>query len=150
MRANYPTARLALVGNGDLLETLRRQAPSGVIFVGPVDDAYLWYAAADVVVLPSRWEGLPLTLLEALAVGRSVVASDIPGIAEVLPEKAGALVPVGDVAALAEAIGRRFNDQNGARAEGRMGAEYAAAEADVQRTFNALAEITVRLADSRP
>jgi glycosyltransferase involved in cell wall biosynthesis len=150
VRANYPTARLALVGNGDLLETLRRQAPSGVIFVGPVDDAYLWYAAADVVVLPSRWEGLPLTLLEALAVGRSVVASDIPGIAEVLPEKAGALVPVGDVAALAEAIGRRFNDQNGARAEGRMGAEYAAAEADVQRTFNALADITVRLADSRP
>jgi glycosyltransferase involved in cell wall biosynthesis len=150
VRANCPAARLALVGTGDLLETLCLQAPSGVIFVGAVDDAYLWYVAADVVVLPSRWEGLPLTLLEALAVGRSVVASDIPGIAEVLPEKAGALVRLGDVRALAEAIGHRLNDPHAARAEGRVGAKYAAAEADVQRTFDAIAQITVRLADSRP
>jgi hypothetical protein len=54
------------------------------------------------------------------------------------------------VAALAEAIAGRFIDPNGARAEGRVGAEYAAAEADVHRTFDALADITVRLADSRP
>jgi glycosyltransferase involved in cell wall biosynthesis len=106
--------------------------------------------AADVVVLPSRWEGLPLTLLEGLAVGRSVVASDIPGIAEVLPEKAGALVRLGDVGALAEAISHRLTDPQTARAEGRVGARYAAAEADVQRTFDAIAQITIRLADSRP
>jgi glycosyltransferase involved in cell wall biosynthesis len=150
VRASHPAALLALVGSGDLMETLRRPAPSAVIYVGPVDDAYLWYVAADVVVLPSRWEGLPLTLVEALAVGRSVVASDIPGIAEVLPEEAGALVPLGDVAALADAIGHRLNDPHRAREEGRVGAEYAAAEADVERTFDALAEITVRLADPRP
>jgi glycosyltransferase involved in cell wall biosynthesis len=148
--ANNSAARLALVGSGDLLETLRRQPPSGVLFVGSVDDAYLWYVAADVVVLPSRWEGLPLTLLEALAVGRSVVASDIPGIAEALPDEAGALVRLGDVAALADAIGHRLNDSDLARAEGRVGAKYAAAEADLNRTFEAIAEITVQLAGPRP
>jgi hypothetical protein len=68
----------------------------------------------------------------------------------VLPEKAGALVRLGDVRALAEAIGHRLNDPHAARAEGRVGAKYAAAEADVQRTFDAIAQITVRLADSRP
>jgi glycosyltransferase involved in cell wall biosynthesis len=143
-----PAALLAIVGGGDLLETLRPQAPPGVIFVGPVDDAYLWYVAADVVVLPSRWEGLPLTLLEALAVGRSVVGSDIPGVAEALPENAGALVRMGDVAALADAIGHRLSNLEVARAEGRAGCDFAAAQGDVHRTFDALAEITARLAES--
>jgi glycosyltransferase involved in cell wall biosynthesis len=150
VRESCPPARLAIVGSGDLLTTLRPNAPPGVSFVGPVDDAYCWYVAADVVVLPSRWEGLPLTMLEALAVGRSVVASDIPGIAEALPEKAGALVHLGDVAALADAIGQRLRDRVLARAEGLAGADYAAAKADIQRTFDAIAEITVRLADRRP
>jgi glycosyltransferase involved in cell wall biosynthesis len=58
------------VGGGDLLEPLRRSAPPGVIFTGPITDTRPWYAAADLVVLPSRWEGLPLTLLEALARAR--------------------------------------------------------------------------------
>ncbi|HEU4349359.1 MAG TPA: glycosyltransferase, partial [Actinoplanes sp.] len=81
VRARCPGAGLALVGGGDLLESLRRQAPPGVAFAGHADDPQAWYAAADLVVLPSRWEGLPLTLLEAMAMGRSVVGSDIPGIA---------------------------------------------------------------------
>jgi glycosyltransferase involved in cell wall biosynthesis len=150
VRRSCPTARLAIVGDGDLLERLRPQAPSGVNFAGTTDDAYLWYLAADLVVLPSRWEGLPLTLLEALAVGRSVVGSDIPGIADALPEKAGALVRPEDVAALADAIGHRLRNPEVARAEGRAGADHAASEADVQRTFDALAAITVRLADRQP
>jgi glycosyltransferase involved in cell wall biosynthesis len=150
VRLARPGATLALVGGGDLLETLRAQAPPGVVFVGPVDDARAWYVAADLVVLPSRWEGLPLTLLEALAVGRSVVGSDIPGIADALPRKAGAVVPVEDVAALAEAIGHRLRHPEVARVEGEAAADYAAAEADVRRTFDTLAAVTVRLAHRRP
>ena len=150
VRDTCPTARLALVGDGELLDTLRSQAPPAVDFVGPVDDAHLWYLAADVVVLPSRWEGLPLTLLEALAVGRSVVGSDIPGIADALPKQAGALVAMEDVAALADAISHRLRNPEVARSEGRAGADYAAAEADVHRTFDAIAEITVSLAGRRP
>jgi glycosyltransferase involved in cell wall biosynthesis len=92
---------------------------------------------------------LPLTLLEALAVGRPVVGSDIPGIADALPPGAGALVPVGDLAALAEAISERVGRPEMIRVEGELGARYAAAEADVQRCYDALASVTVRLADGR-
>ena len=72
-----------------------------------------WLAAADVVVVPSRWEGMSLGLLEALARGRSVVATDVAGSAEAIGDDAGAVVPIGDRPALAAAIAARL--QNSAR-----------------------------------
>jgi glycosyltransferase involved in cell wall biosynthesis len=147
--AACPRARLALVGDGELREPLRRAAPPGVLFTGPVADTRPWYAAADLVVLPSRWEGLPLTLLEALAVGRSVVGSDIPGIAEALPRGAGTLTPPGDPAALAEAITYRVRIPELVRAEGTAGARYASAEADAQRGYDLLASVTLQVAGGR-
>ena len=149
-QARNPDATLAIVGGGDLLELLRRQAPPGAIFIGPTDDVWQWYAAADVVVLPSRWEGLPLTLLEALAVGRSVVGSDIPGIADALPAGAGALVPPDDPAVLADVITDRLYRIELAHAEGDAGARYAEAEADVRRTFDVVASVTTQLLNGDP
>jgi len=146
IRAQRPDALLAIVGAGELREPLRRDAPAGVVFAGPADDPWPWYAAADVVVLPSRWEGLSLTLLEALAVGRSVVASDIPGIAEALPADAGRRVPAGDATALAEAVAYRLTRPDAARAEGAVGARYATAEADLRRTHDAMASLTAHVA----
>lgn len=62
---------------------------------------------ADVVVLPSYREGLPKSLLEAASTGRAIVATDVPGCREVvIHEKTGLLVPLGDVAALADALER--------------------------------------------
>jgi glycosyltransferase involved in cell wall biosynthesis len=149
-QALHPDATLAIVGGGDLLEALRRQTPPGAIFIGPVEDVRQWYAAADLVVLPSRWEGLPLTLLEALAVGRSVVGSDISGIADVLPAGAGAVVPPDDAAALADAILDRLYQIELAHAEGDAGARYAEAEADVRRTFDIVASVTAQLLNDDP
>ena len=143
-----PDAQLAILGGGELRRSLRRHPLTNVIWPGEVEDVRPWYAAADVVVLPSRWEGLPLTLLEALAVGRAVVGSDIPGIAEELPPGAGALVPSGDATALAEAVGDRLQRRDLAQVEGAVGARYAAATADVRRTHDALADVTVRVARS--
>lgn len=145
VQARHPEATLAIVGEGDLFEPLRRQAPPGAIFIGPVEDVRPWYAAADLVVLASRWEGLPLTLLEALAVGRSVVGSDIPGIADALPAGAGAVVPPGDAVAFADAITHRLSRIGLAHAEGDAGARYAAAEADARRTFDMIASVTAHL-----
>lgn len=145
VQARVPGARLAIVGGGGLLDSLRRSAPAGVAMVGPVDDPRAWYAAADVVVLPSRWEGLPLTLLEALATGRSVVGTDIPGIAGEVPPGAGETVPADDAAALASAVGDRLGNLDLARAEGAAAASYAAAEVDIRRAHNQLADITARV-----
>jgi len=146
----HPEAALAIVGAGDLLEPLRRLAAPNVVFASEVDDPRPWYAAADLVVVPSRWEGLPLTLLEALATGRAVVGTDISGITEAVPPGTGALVPTGDVDALAEAIGYRLGHVDLARAEGNAAARYAAAHADVRHTYDTLARVTADLAGSHP
>jgi glycosyltransferase involved in cell wall biosynthesis len=63
-------------------------------------------------VLPSRREGLPLSLMEAAASGRAMIASDVPGCREiVLHEQTGLLFPVDDAAALADAMARLAADQ---------------------------------------
>jgi len=146
LRERHARALLVLVGDGPLSRPMRRHAPPGVLFAGACADPRPWYAAADLVVLPSRWEGLPLTLLEALAMARPVVASAIPGIAGELPPGAGALVPPGDLSALAAAICHRLCDPDMARAEGALGARYAAVTADIRATHEAIAGITAGLA----
>ena len=76
-----------------------------VCFLGQVEDLGPLLAAADAVVLPSRWEGLPLVLLEAMARGRPVVATAVGGIPEVVGDGEHArLVPAEDARALADAL----------------------------------------------
>lgn len=109
-----PGAALALVGDGPLRGALEdRVAALGltarVRFVGDVADVGPWWAWADVAVLSSRWEGFPNVLLEALAHGVPVVATDCPtGPREVIGAAGdvGALVPVAAPDALAAALAR--------------------------------------------
>ena len=127
---------------------IRTSCPAGVRLCGAVDDARPWYAAADLVVLPSRWEGLPLTLVEALACGRPVVAAAVPGLAEVVPAGAGALVPPENPAALAAAIAQRLDDRGRLRAESRTAARCATGFS-ARRTFEELAAVTDQAARAR-
>ncbi len=148
VRRHRPTAQLCIIGDGDLLPTLRGSAPPGVRFVPPVTDPRPWYAAADVVVVPSRWEGLSLTLLEALASGCSVVVADIPGLAEAVTASVGARVPVGDAGALADAVALRLGDRD-LRAVEASAARLAADAFDVRRTYEQLAAVTAQVARRR-
>lgn len=77
----------------------------GVTWLGHVDPIRQLWARAHVAVLPSRREGLPLSLLEAAAFGRPMIATDVPGCREiVIHNETGLLVPCGDDNALADAI----------------------------------------------
>jgi glycosyltransferase involved in cell wall biosynthesis len=114
--------QVAIAGAGDLHESLaRRIAETGapVRLVGPLDRAAVVraLAAADVVVVPSvvdragNVDGLPNTLLEAMAAGRAIVASRVAGIPDVIADgENGLLVPPGDVAALRAALTRLAAD----------------------------------------
>ena len=102
-----PAPVLAIAGEGPLAAELGAQARAAgvpVRFLGRRADIPALMAAADVVVVPSRWEGQPLVLQEALRAGRPVVASRAGGIPELTGEDGALLVPPGDAAALAAAV----------------------------------------------
>jgi glycosyltransferase involved in cell wall biosynthesis len=117
-RARPPgEAHLLLVGDGPLRSALAARIAADrsgdrVTLVGATCDSASYLRASDLFVLPSRAEGMPNALLEALACGLPAVATDVPGSREVLEGggDAGRLVPVGDPTALAEAIARLVRD----------------------------------------
>src|ERR1700733_10922349 len=79
----------------------------GITWLGHVDDIAGLWARAQIAVLPSRREGLPLSLMEAAACGRAMIASDVPGCREiVIHDQTGFLVPVDNAPALATAMAR--------------------------------------------
>jgi glycosyltransferase involved in cell wall biosynthesis len=101
--------RLLVAGAGPLRRSLgvlaAGTAPGQVHFAGRVEGPRQALAAADVVVLPSRTEGMPGVLIEAGLTGRAAVASDVGGVgAIVLPDSTGLLAPPGDVPAFTTAL----------------------------------------------
>jgi len=125
--AALPGARVVLLGRGEdegaLRDLVRAKGLAEVVlFAGFLADPSPAFAAADVVVLPSRWEGFGLAALEAMAAGRPVLASDAGGLPEVLGD-AGTLVPAGDAHALAEALLRALSPEAVAAARSGAGGE---------------------------
>lgn len=89
----------------DYEERMRRAAGAGGVAVAePSGDGIGFLETLDVVAIPSFYEGSPLVLLEAMSLGKAVVASDIPGIREVIGSDAGLLVPAEDAAGFAAAL----------------------------------------------
>ncbi|TVY99976.1 glycosyltransferase [Trebonia kvetii] len=109
-----PTPLLAIAGDGPLAGSLRATAAplgEGVRFLGQRDDVPALLAAARVFVLPSRWEGQPLVLQQALRAGTAIVATRTGGIPALTGDDAALLVQPGDAAALAAAVREVLGDQ---------------------------------------
>jgi glycosyltransferase involved in cell wall biosynthesis len=106
----YPDARFCIVGEGELHGELQAQAQAlglgeRLVFAGFQRDVAAAFSAFDVAVFPSLWEGTPLTVFEALAMGKPIVATDADGLLDVLTDGRDALiVPKRDGAALARGI----------------------------------------------
>jgi glycosyltransferase involved in cell wall biosynthesis len=113
------------------------------------DIAGLW-ASAHIAVLPSHREGLPLSLLEAAACGRPLVATDVPGCRDIARANVNALlVPVDDVDALAQAMDRLASDAPMRRAFGAAGRSIVEQEFSARRVGRDLIELYERLLDGR-
>lgn len=110
--ARHPDARFFIVGEGELQPELEAQAKAlglgdELVFAGFTRDVAAALSALDIVVFPSLWEGTPLTMFEALAMGKPIVATDADGLLDVLTDSRDALVvPKADAARLADAICR--------------------------------------------
>jgi glycosyltransferase involved in cell wall biosynthesis len=109
-----PVPRVVIAGDGPLLASLRAQAAAlGVDaeFLGHRGDVPELLAVCDVLVMPSRWEGQPLVLQEALRAGAAIVATRAGGIPALVGQEAACLVPPGDAAELAAAVRAVLLDQ---------------------------------------
>ncbi|HEY3734708.1 MAG TPA: glycosyltransferase family 4 protein [Streptosporangiaceae bacterium] len=112
-RDRDPAPVLAIAGTGPLQAGLAAQAAAGLVnarFLGHRADVPALLAAADVVVLPSVWEGQPLIVQETLRAGRPLVATWVGGIPDLIGEGAAMLVPADDVRALSEAVLKVLDD----------------------------------------
>ena len=114
--ASFPDATLLMIGEGSRLDALTAQVRDlglerSVIFTGRRDDVPEVTKSLDVAVLPSYREAQGLTILEAMALSRPVVASNVGGIPEMIEDgRTGLLVPPHDSTALADAILRLLRD----------------------------------------
>jgi glycosyltransferase involved in cell wall biosynthesis len=128
-----PAPVLAIAGEGPLAGELGARAGAAgvpVRFLGLRADVPALMAAADVVVVPSLWEGQPLVVQEALRAGRPVVASRAGGIPDLTGEDGALLVPPGDAAALARAVLTVLDDRAAAARLAAAAAERARALPD--------------------
>jgi glycosyltransferase involved in cell wall biosynthesis len=108
-----PYARVVVAGDGPLrheLASLARASGDRVMFAGPIGDIAALVGIASCVVSTSAWEGLPLSLLEALSLGAPVVATAVDGVTDIVPPDAAVLVPPDDPMAVATAISRILAD----------------------------------------
>jgi glycosyltransferase involved in cell wall biosynthesis len=148
--AEVPDAVLAIAGTGPLLGDLERQAretgvADRVLFLGLRPDARALMGAADVVVMPSRWEGLPLSALEALASGTPLVATDVRGLRELVTDDQNALLVPEEPRALAVALRRVLDDPELASRLGAAGTQVEGAGSD-ERLVARFLELYARLA----
>jgi glycosyltransferase involved in cell wall biosynthesis len=118
LREQLKNLRLLVAGEGTLGDSMKRlvnslQLSSMVTFAGPRRDMRLVYEAIDLLVMPSLWEGLPITMLETMASGRPVIATAVGGMPEVIRhEFNGLLIPSKDSEAIAGAIKRCYLDRD--------------------------------------
>lgn len=113
--ARDASIRFAVVGDGPLRDDVERWiAEAGVgallTLVGHSDRPHDYLAASDLFVLPSRWEALPIAIVEAFQHGLPVVATDAGGTRELVDDAVGAIVPIDDATALADCIAAICDD----------------------------------------
>jgi glycosyltransferase involved in cell wall biosynthesis len=146
VEARHPEARLALAGDGPdrsaLEELARSLGLKRVMFLGWRGDVADIMADSSLLAVPSRWEGFGLVTLEAMALGKPVVAARVSALPEiVVPGETGLLVSSGSEAELADALLSLISDPSRAGRMGRAGKARAREEFPVERMARRTADL---------
>jgi glycosyltransferase involved in cell wall biosynthesis len=142
----FPDVHALLIGDGELRQELQARVEKlnlgeHIHFLGSRHDVPILLAASDLFVLPSLWEGLSMSLLEAMATGLPIVASEVSGTVQVIiPDETGILVLPGDARQLAQAVKQLLSDPARAQAMG------AAARRRAEEEFSAQKQVDEHLA----
>lgn len=139
---SQPRLRLCLAGTGSLAGALAGQARElgvahKVRFLGARDDVPELLGSADMVAVASTWEGTSLSLMESMAAGKPIVATDIPGNRELVDAGQALLVPPGDALAMAQAFGRLAADAALRQSLGQVARDKARQCFDIRAVVNA-------------
>jgi glycosyltransferase involved in cell wall biosynthesis len=154
--AELPDARLLIVGEGSLRGALERRVnalgiASSVLFAGFRADVPRVLDALDVLALPSLYEGMPLTAIEASAMAKPVVATAVDGTPEVIREgRTGRLIPPREPAALSRALRAVLRDPEAAQRMGRAGRDFVLNRFDLTRQVEATARVYRETAGALP
>lgn len=152
VRRKFPTVHYVVVGAGsdaylqELLDLCKDRAVNGVVhFVGSQYPPWAYLASMDVYVQPSRDEALGIAAIEAMAMGKPVVAARVGGLPEVvIEESTGLLFPAGDASALSEAVMTLFEQPDLRITMGRAGRERARDVFALEKTIARLEDIYQR------
>jgi glycosyltransferase involved in cell wall biosynthesis len=155
VRADAPLY-LLLVGGGELENAVREQVAGlglqgRVRFLGVRADVADILRASDVFVLSSRWEGNPMSVMEAMAAGLPVVSTAVGGVPELVREGVtGLLVPSEDAGALAQALQALVDDPVRRQAMGAAARRHAVEHFDIRHTVRGYEQLYEKLLTQRP
>lgn len=152
---DMPHTTFVIAGEGPLRQQLEaRSAELGLgrrmRFLGHREDIPQLLGALDLFVMPSRWEGMPYALVEAMAVGVPVVGTAIPGLTDLIePPRTGWLAEPGDAASLARTIGQALREEGASARMAEAAREMVVREHSRERMLETLAGIYRRVVEDR-
>lgn len=131
-KGRHSDARLQLLGDGELKENMMHLAvqldiADAVEFAGLQSDVYPWLHNADVFILPSKFEGMPMTLIEAMGTGLPIIASDVGGIPDMLTNQKEGLLIASKEENILEALELIYSDEEKRKYLGRNALDKSAA-----------------------
>ncbi|QDV39717.1 glycosyltransferase [Tautonia plasticadhaerens] len=151
----HPDARLVLVGEGPERPAIEREVRRldlgrNVLLLGLRRDVSRLLSGADLALLTSISEGIPLTLIEAMAAGLPVVSTDVGGVAEVVePGRTGLLAPAGDPEAIADRVATLIGEDRQRAELGDLGRQRARELFSETRMVGHYAELYARMSAGR-
>jgi L-malate glycosyltransferase len=146
LRTNHPDVLLLIAGKGTLEGELNRkieilELQDNVNMLGIRDDIPRLLAASDIYVSSSHWEGMPISILEAMSAGLPVVATNVGDVPHIINDTNGVIVEPKQPGALAEAIQSLLNDPGTRTAMGASGRNYVAEHNSTDGWFDRLLKI---------
>ncbi len=150
-----PHTTFVIVGPGPLEEALQARAAElglgrRMVFLGQRSDVPRLLGAFDLIAMPSLWEGMPYTLVEAMAVGAPVLGSAIPGIVDLIePGRTGRLVKLGSSEELAAAIVSALRDEGNSARMAEAARELVVRDHSRERMMHTLQGLYERLTEDR-